>query len=251
MLFKIIYWIGFKTMNRIELRDKTNIKPLQKSYCGQPFLIIANHCASLDVIMHTSIWAHLGFFTQTFTSEYSFNTRHYYFPMLTHFAEMIPRYGLGESSIRRMVNRLVLGDIVKLYPEGSYPSGKYINSGFTQEPYTGSARVAYTYWKKTGKKLLIQPVASLGANLAYPPKTKHVKSKPIRNHKIIVKFGKPFTVDFSENPDHEEFKQKSIEMQMHIAEIWGQRRLIQNKGLLNKRIGEKGEVKPRIYKILK
>lgn len=251
IFFKTIYWIGFKVMNRIELRDKENIFPLQKGNEGKPFLIIVNHCAGLDVIMHTSIWAHLGFFTRTFTSEYSFDPKHYFFPMLTHFIEMIPRYGPGESSIKRMVNCLIQGDVVKLYPEGSYPSGKYFNSGFTQEPYTGSARVVYNYWKKTGEKLVIQPVGSLGANRAYPPKTKRIKSRPIRNHKIIVKFGQPFTIDFSDNPSHEEFKQKAVEMQMHIAQIWGQKHLIPNRGLLNRRMEEKGDPKPRIYKILK
>jgi len=194
-------------------------------------------------------WAHLGFLSFVFTTEGSFDTQYPLLPLISHFIEMIPRYGAGEASILRMVQRLKQGDIVNIFPAGTYPEGKYANSGLVTEGYSGATRVAYQYWKQTGKKLVIQPACSIGGNIAYPPRKEGLGAikKRIVNHKIIIKFGPPFTFDFTPNPSYEEIKQKTYELDMHIAAIWGQKKLIPNYSK-RWRQSESGAGKTRVYK---
>ncbi|MBD3353188.1 MAG: hypothetical protein GF364_17040 [Candidatus Lokiarchaeota archaeon] len=246
VVFKVMYWCWFKIMNRIELQGKRHIEYLKSHYENSPFLIIENHVSNTDVLMHYSIWGHLGFMTYVFTSSSAFHPKHPQFTNLTHFIEMIPRYGTGKSNVLRMLRRLLRGDIVNLFTAGTYPSGEYSNTGLVQEGFSGGTRLAYQYWKKTGKKLLIQPVCSIGANKAYPPRS-WLPPKPKLNHKIIVKFGEPFFLDFSEEITYDEIKEKTKEMQMKIAEIWNQKRLIPNYSKIRHRDRSGGTGKPRVY----
>jgi len=119
-------------------------------------------------------------------------------------------------------------DIIFLAPTGNFPTGKWANTGFVGEGFSGAARVAYTYWKQTGKKLAIQPACSLGVNIAYSPVNRKEKSERMLNHKIIIKFGHSFTLNFSINPGKEEIKSKSHEIDTHIAQIWGQKSIVPN-----------------------
>lgn len=246
IVFKLMYWLWFKPMNRLELRGKQHIKYIQQEHQNRPFLIIENHSLNADVMMHYSIWGHLGFVTHVFTSRSAFQAEHPVFTNLTHFIEMIPRYGNGKSNVQRMVRFLKRGDIVNLFPAGTYPSGEYVNSGLVQEAFSGGARVAYNYWKQTGKKLLIQPVCSIGGNKAYPPRT-WAPPDPMINHKIIVKFGEPFYLEFSDEIDYEEIREKTEEMQKKIAEIWGQKRLIPNHIRNRYKKKQSEPKKPRFY----
>ena len=262
ILFKIFYWC-FKIFNRLELEGKENMIIKQKNYDGKAFLIVMNHASYNDVLMNYAIWGHLGYMTHTFTLKGSFSPKYRTVPMLIHFIEMVPMIGKGSANINRLVNTIITDKIVTIYPSGTYPAGKYANSGFVQEAFSGAARIAFNYWKKTGVDLLIQPICSLGANMAYPPrrlrrwkkfskkqKLKENKRKSRKkitkktylpkssnkkkilkqqiNHKIIFKFGKPFSLKFSDELTYREINEKKNEIQMKIANIWGQKRLITN-----------------------
>jgi 1-acyl-sn-glycerol-3-phosphate acyltransferase len=248
-IFKLGYYAWFRVKNRVQLVNTNNILPKQSYYKGEPFLIVENHNMEIDVICHYCCWAHLGYMTYVFTTEGSFDITYPIVPILTHFAEMIPRWRSGESSVQRMVDRLMQGDIVNIFPEGTYPSGKYANKGFVQEGFTGAVRVAYNYWKRTGKDLWIQPVASLGGNLAYPPKRRWmVNVKVLRAGKIIIKYGKPFVLKFSKEPDHAEFNNRTHDLMMHIASELGQKKLVPNYTKLSFQENS-GAGKPRKYDI--
>ncbi|HME55733.1 MAG TPA: 1-acyl-sn-glycerol-3-phosphate acyltransferase [Candidatus Lokiarchaeia archaeon] len=246
LIFKGLIYSWFRVVNRLDLQGTQSCLGKQKSYRRQPFLIVGNHNASQDIIMHMAAWAHLNYFTFVFTTETGFGTKHPFETMVKHFLEMVPRHGTGESSVLRVVHRLRQGDIIELAPTGNFPSGKWANTGFVAEGYSGAARVAFTYWKQVGRKLVIQPACSLGANVAYPPQKRGKNSERILNHKIIIKFGPPFTLDFSANPDYHEFKAKSHEIDMRIARIWGQKHIIPNLSRITHQ-QETGKGYPRVY----
>jgi len=222
LFFKFLYWIWFKIINRIQIIDVDKVRTLRT-----PFLVVQNHCSYNDAIMQLAVFAHMGYYLHTFTMENSF-TREAFECIFAHFIEMIPRYGTGESCVNRMVSRLIRGGNVSIFPAGTYPSGKYANTGFVQEAYTGAARAAYKYKVTTDQPLIIQPVCSLGANSAYPPKKGDIKGKI--TSKIFIKFGEPFTLAYTQNPSNGEFREKSAEIQMKIASLWGQKKLIPNLG---------------------
>jgi 1-acyl-sn-glycerol-3-phosphate acyltransferase len=251
LIYKFLYWALFKVMNRIEIQDRNKVFALKKEFKGQPFLIVENHCGGMDVLMNMTLWSHLGFLTFVFTNEGSFSPYHPILTMTSHFAELVPRFGSGKSSINRIANRLQMGDIINIFPGGSYPSGKYVNSGFVQEGFSGAARVAYQYWKETGRKLIIQPSCAIGMNRAYPPRYWKKDPKRILNHKVIVKFGEAFTLNFSNELQYSEIQEKTTEIQMKIASIWNQKKLFPNysKEWLRKQGGGAGQ--PRKYSSLK
>ncbi|MFX0071256.1 MAG: hypothetical protein ACFFAO_09220 [Candidatus Hermodarchaeota archaeon] len=231
-------------MNRLELANTKNFIIKNKKYSNQPVLLIIDHASGYGTSIHLSTWAH---FWKTFgllSTTVEFNNPNPFAAMIPHFFEMIPIYGTGKDIIMKMVKRLMRGDCVLIAPEGAPPYGKYTNTGFIQEMFTGPARVAYTYWKLTGKKLIIQPVCSLGANNAFPP---YPSKKKIKKTKIIVKFGKAYTLTFSEVPSREEIKEKTHQIAMSVAKIWGQKKLIPNYSMTRRKEFEKtGE--HRVYK---
>jgi 1-acyl-sn-glycerol-3-phosphate acyltransferase len=219
ILYKIIYWFVLKPFNRIELINKDKIRHLK-----EPFLIVENHIAGLDVIIHLAIWAHLGKTTFTFVWVGEYLTQALYEVLML--SEMIIKHGEGKRLVQQMVDRLKEGDIVNIFPEGTFPGGKYYGTGLVQEGFTGAARVAFEYEKQTGKKLKIIPVATTGTNYAYPPKER-AKRQPAA--KIKVFFGDPFTLSFKNKEfNKEEIEQNTDEIMHRIADLIGQKRLIPN-----------------------
>ncbi len=218
-VYKILYWFVLKPFNRIELIGKDKIKNIK-----EPFLIVENHIAGLDVIIHLAIWAHLRKTTFTFVWVGKHLTRTLYEALML--SEMIIKHGEGWHLVQQMVNRLKEGDIVNIFPEGTFPGGIYYGTGLVQEGFTGAARVAFEYEKQTGKKLTIVPVATTGTNYAYPPK-EGLNKRPTAKIKVI--FGDPFILSF-ENKDFNkaEMEQKTDEIMHRIAALIGQKRLIPN-----------------------
>jgi 1-acyl-sn-glycerol-3-phosphate acyltransferase len=142
-------------------------------------------------------------------------------------SEMMIKSGDGSKMVQEMVDRLKFGDIVNIFPEGTFPAYVYQNSGLVQEGFTGAARVALEYEKQTGKPLTIVPVGSLGANYAYPPKE---KTKRYPTAKIKVMIGKPFTLNWNDVKkfDKEEVNQNCEIIQHKIMHLVGQKKLIPN-----------------------
>ncbi|MHA1368680.1 MAG: 1-acyl-sn-glycerol-3-phosphate acyltransferase [Promethearchaeota archaeon] len=284
----------FRIYNLLEVRNAGYLTDALKKH--EHLLLVANHSGFSDVLMNTAIHAHFNHMVFTFINGGGFNFMDRpLFPTLLHFSEMIPRYGTGQQCVDRMVNRLLRGDHVFLYPEGTY------NFGFVSDAYTGVARVAYEYEKRTGKKLVILPSCAIGSHEAYNPhrywkkamKHRRKRKRAIRQkkraesrddeamkqrvarrnrfqemvntqigpvyynftrrlieregRKIIVKFGKPFTLQFSSEPSGAEFKSKANEVMHEIARIWGQKRIYPNISKIFKRLNEKQGVKSRYY----
>ncbi|MBD3185555.1 hypothetical protein GF325_01905 [Candidatus Bathyarchaeota archaeon] len=218
---KLIYWY-FKLKNRLEIRERHYLYEILKK--DSDLLVVANHSSTPDVMIHQATHAHLNHLVYSFISSGGFNYRHLpILPTILHFSEQIPRFGPGPKSVNRMVDRLLLGDHVLLFPEGTY------NRGLVMEGFTGVARVAFHYQEKKGKPLLILPSCSIGGREAYNPHKKYmrrvlhqkVESRP--GQKIIIKFGEPFTLKFEETPSREDFREKTMEVMHHIAAIWGQK----------------------------
>jgi len=225
ILLNVLYWFRFKMLNRLELIDKKNLIIKKRDYSGEPILVVQNHSSERDGSMCMATWSHFGKLIGVFTAIMEFNSKNPFIALKVHFFEMIPIIGRGNEVIMKMVKRLLKGDFVLIFPEGAQPKKEYTNTGFVQECFTGSARVAYNYWQITGKKLIIQPCCTIGANNVFTPfKTE----KKLKKTRIRLKFGIPFTLDFSKNPNYIEFKEKSHEIAIRIAEIWGQKKLIPN-----------------------
>jgi 1-acyl-sn-glycerol-3-phosphate acyltransferase len=246
-MLKIIYWILFKIVYRLELKDVRNLYIKSKQYTGKPFLIVQNHCSSRDVIMLITIWAHLGKYSSVLVSTLAFNKKNRLSTIFSHFLELIPHYGTGQNIVLNMTKRLLNGDLVAIFPEGSQPHKEFKNSGFVQEMYTGATRVAYCYWKLTGKNLIIQPSCSLGANNVFPPRNPKEK---IKKTKIFLKFGEPFILEFSEQVEFNEIREKTREIAMNIAKIWGQKKLIPNYNFEGRKSYFKKSGKFRMYTAL-
>jgi len=225
LFFKLLYFGLFKIMNRIEFLDQ-NLSVVGKKYIHkEPILIVQNHCGTRDVSLSMAVWAHFGLFCPALVTRESFEISRPYITMTNYFFEMIPLFGYGNNIIIHIVQRLINNQSIIIFPEGSFPSGKYMNSGLVCEGYSGAARIAFEYWKKTGKKLRIQPTCTLGANVAYPPYPD--KLKPIFNGKIFYKFGESFTLDFKDGTK-DEIDSKTNEIMMKIAAIWNQKHLLPN-----------------------
>ncbi|MHA1791644.1 MAG: lysophospholipid acyltransferase family protein [Promethearchaeota archaeon] len=241
---KFIYMI-FRLKNRLEVQDAKFLK--NELLRSEPFLAVANHSCSLDVLLHQSIHAHFNNLTFSFISSEGFSSAKYPFiSNLLYFAEQIPRYGTGSESVQRMIDRLKNGDDVLLFPEGTF------NKGLVMEGFTGVARVIHGYWKQTGKKLRVLPACSIGGHEAYNPKAKFLKRMGIkrpsrRGQKIIVKFGEPFTVEMPEKPSKLELNQVTKHVMKKIAEIWGQKKIYPNwkRRNINKWIKTQGNA--RVY----
>jgi 1-acyl-sn-glycerol-3-phosphate acyltransferase len=225
IILKLFYLLLFKVLYRLEFRDIQNLIINNKNYTGEPILILQNHSSSRDVLIILSSWAHFGVPTSVLGSTFSFSVKNRLSCIISHFFEMIPMYGSGEDIVNSITNRLIKGDCIGILPEGAQPSKNYKNLGLVQEIYTGPARIAYKYWKSTGKKLIIQPICSIGANNVFPPFN---SEKKITKTKIILKCGKPFTLSFSELPDSNEIKEKTEHIAMRLATIWRQKELIPN-----------------------
>lgn len=236
---KLIH-LFFKLRNRLETRGIHHLRRLMAR--GEPFLVVANHAGNADVMMHQALHAHHDNLVFTFTDSGGMYRPDV--PVLTtllHFAEIIPRHGPGQKSVDRMVGRLARGDNVLLFPEGSF------DFGLVMEGFTGVARVAREYLKRTGKLLWILPSCSIGMHEAYNPHVwwlRHIrKGKPVgkkkqkaawlpryahvdRPHqKVIVKFGAPFTLRFSPDPTKQDYVDATSEVMHRIAGLWGQKRI--------------------------
>lgn len=221
-IYKIAYWGLFKPLNRIQLHGKENTKNLQG-----PFLIVENHIGHMDAIMHLTVWAHLNKITFPYVWFGPYLPPIVYIPGM--FAELNIKsasQGRGKQEIQIMVDRLKSGDIINIFPEGTYPGGVYRLSGLVQEGFTGAARIALEYEKQTGKKLTIMPVATKGTNIAYPPIR---KGKRVFAAKIHVYFGKPFQLNFkSMEFDKDEIENHTSRIMREIADLIGQKRIIPN-----------------------
>ncbi|MHA1680413.1 MAG: 1-acyl-sn-glycerol-3-phosphate acyltransferase [Promethearchaeota archaeon] len=225
MFQKVIYWF-FKVRNRLELRNTNFLR--EEMDRGEPLLLVANHSLGPDVMIHQGLHAHLDHLVFSFISSGGYNYRKIpVIPAVLHFSEQIPRYGTGEHCVDRMVNRLIHGDHVLLFPEGTY------NMGLVMEGFTGVARVAYKFEQITGKKLRILPSCSIGGREAYDPHARYMrrvlnqKVKKRAGAKIIVKFGKPFTLDFPDGivPTKQDYRDATAIVMKRIGMIWGQKRI--------------------------
>jgi len=238
---KMIYWI-FKLRNRLEVHGFEHVRREMEN--GGPFLLVVNHSGNLDVIMQQSIHAHHDNLVFTFI-----NSEGFYIPevpnlaVVLHYAEQIPRRGPGQKSVDRVVQRLVHGDRVLFFPEGSY------DFGIVWDGFTGVARIAHGFWHRTGKKLRIVPACTIGMHEAYNPHVHHHHHRHNKHHvhpvrasywfpklalirrptqKVIVKFGPAFTVDVPETPTANDLKAATTTIMQTIAGLWGQKHLRPN-----------------------
>lgn len=221
-LFKTLVYGYFKVKNRLTIVGREHVP----AHGSGSFLIVENHVAHVDVVMHAALWARLGFPTFTFVSASSFSPAQPFYTAGVHFAEMIPRVGPGRQCVRRMVDRLVDGDVVNIFPAGTYPAGEFVNSGLVQEGFSGAVRVAHQYERRTRTPLRIVPTCSIGANRAYPPRRSGPREPAT---KILVKIGAPFTLPVPDAPTYEDIREQARQVQLAIARLWGQRRLIPNR----------------------
>ena len=60
LLLKALYWIKFKIIYRLELKDTKNLIIKKKDYSGEPILIVQNHSANRDGQLSMATWAHFG-----------------------------------------------------------------------------------------------------------------------------------------------------------------------------------------------
>ena len=244
---KIFYFI-FKLRNRLKIINRHHVKDLMQR--DDPFLVVANHSGSMDVIMHQAVHAHLNNLVYSFIDSFAFHN--FTFPVLStllYFAEQIPRQGPGQKSVDRMVNRLIEGDNVLLFPEGTF------NFGLVTQGFTGAARVAHGYFKKTGKMLQILPSCTIGMHEAYNPhhrhrrklkkkkkqkrtrKRKRKKMHPLppwvmvsrKNQQVKLKFGEPFTVSLPDEPVKADLKAATAKIMSRIASLWGQKKVRSNR----------------------
>ena len=237
---KFIYWC-FKARNRLEIRGYEHVQ--REKMKGGPFIVVANHAGNMDVMMHQAIHAHHDTLVSSFINGEGFSSPQV--PALSavlYFAEAIPRRGLGQSSVDRVVKRLVAGDRVMYFPEGSF------DFGLVMDGFTGIARIAHGYWQKTGKLLRIIPSCSIGMHDAYNPHMHHHRFRH-RNHrhphparyrlpkwaaakrpgqKVIVNYGPAFTIDLPATPSVQELRDATTRIMQTIAGLWGQKRIRPN-----------------------
>ncbi len=242
---KLMYWI-FKLRNRLEVRDAHHVHALKSK--RKPFLVVVNHSGNLDVVMQQSILARHGVLAFTFINSDGF-TQPYSSVLATllYYSEQIPRYGTGKQSVNRMVGRLLRGDNVMLFPEGTY------DFGLVMEGFTGVARVAQDYKARTGRDLPILPVCTIGMHEAYNPHVhwwrRMVHKRRFKRHhhnrkrafqlpsyanvdrprqKVIVRYGAPFSIHVPEPPTKADLERATGDVMHAIAGIWGQKKLRPN-----------------------
>ncbi len=251
MLFqKVLYWF-FKARNRLEVLGFEHVRGVNDA--GGPFMLVANHSGTADVALQQAIQAHHDNIAFTFINGGGFVEGQ--FPVVAaalHFAEYIPRMGTGKQSIERVVDRLVAGDRVVYFPEGSF------DFGLIWRGYTGVARIAMEYQKETGKPLRIVPACTVGMHEAYNPHLYHHHHHFFRRHKhkhgtafiaarkrrlghlpasahirrpgqkLRVKFGPAFTSDLPESPGAVDLEAATDAIMLRVASLWGQKRLRPN-----------------------
>lgn len=227
--FKFIYFFLFKINNRITLVSKENVLKYKNS---TPIIYIANHASDLDVFAILSVLSHLNI--EVFPLVNSDIFKNTFFDLYLNLFEFIPRSGTGEQVIEKIIRRLLKKDNVLIFPEGSYPQGKYKNIGLVQRPFTGIARIISAYNIRSKKEIIIQPICSLGMNNAYPSGSHLINAN--MNNKIIIKFGKPFRLNLTDMKTYEEIVNISTKITLKIAQIWGQRSLIPNVYKMQKKI---------------
>jgi 1-acyl-sn-glycerol-3-phosphate acyltransferase len=231
---KIVYWV-FKLRNRLEVIGFEHVQ--REIDAGGPFVVVANHSGTADVALQQSIQAHYDNIAFTFINGEGFIDKE--FPPIAvalYFTEYIPRMGTGQQSIARTVRRLVAGDSVLFFPEGSFD------------------------YKETGRKLRLVPSCAIGMHEAYNPhnhpirrffhghkhKHKHdraaitawqkqrLKWLPKIAHsrrpgqKVKVKFGPAFTVDVPVTHSAADIEAATDSTMLRVASLWGQKRLRPN-----------------------
>ncbi|NMC04035.1 MAG: hypothetical protein GYA24_02425 [Candidatus Lokiarchaeota archaeon] len=250
MFQKILYWI-FKLRNRLDVNGFEHVQ--QEIDKGGPFVIVPNHSGTADVAMQQSILAHHDSIAFTFINGEGFIDRE--FPPIAavlYFAEFIPRMGTGQQSIARTVRRLIAGDRVIFFPEGTF------DFGLVWRGYTGIARIVHEYRQATGNPLRIVPSCAIGMHEAYNPHVRHhvhlfrrrkhkhdraaiavwkkqrLKWLPAMAHvvrpgqQIKVKFGPAFTLDLPTNPNATDLEAATDRIMHEVASLWGQKHLRQN-----------------------
>ncbi|MEX2682163.1 MAG: lysophospholipid acyltransferase family protein [Candidatus Sigynarchaeota archaeon] len=256
LLFQKFWYWFFKARNRLEVLGFEHVKNVV--HAGGPFIIVANHSGTADVALQQAIQAHNDVITFAFINGDGFIDP--VFPFISamlYFAEYIPRMGTGKQSISRVVKRLVAGDRIVYFPEGSF------DFGLVWRGYTGIARIALEYKKATGKPLRIVPACTIGMHEAYNPHVYHPhhffrtrKHKANHRHrqdaevaalrkrrldslpasarvrrpgqKLVVKFGPSFTSDIPDFPSSADLEAETDRIMLRVASLWGQKKLRPN-----------------------
>jgi 1-acyl-sn-glycerol-3-phosphate acyltransferase len=210
-LLMIGYYIYFKIKNNLQLSGTHNVLPRHK----EPMIIAINHSSGAD--------AYIGFATiggrflreGTFVAhEKSFRKDNFEKWMLLALGA-IPRIGSGERIINRMVYWLLRGKNVYIVPEG-------MTSNKIMRGYTGIMRVYYRANKilaKHGRHVPILPVATIGANFAYPiAPDPDGKYRPKKGG-IILRAGPLIHFKLPEKPSQAWFREKTDEVMNLIAKL--------------------------------
>ncbi|MBN2151232.1 MAG: 1-acyl-sn-glycerol-3-phosphate acyltransferase [Candidatus Lokiarchaeota archaeon] len=255
LFHKAMYWF-FKARNRLEVLGSGRLREAIRA--GGPFMVVANHSGTADVALQQSILAHHDVISFAFINGEGFIART--FPVVAatlHFAEYIPRMGAGKQSVGRVVKRLVAGDRVVYFPEGSF------DFGLVWHGYTGVARIALEYRKATGRPLRLVPACTIGMHEAYNPHT-YLRRRPFRRHnhgrkhghkhdpefiaarrkrlgylpasaqihrprqKLVVKYGPAFASGVPDSPGSAGLEAATDAIMLRVASLWGQKRLRPN-----------------------
>ncbi len=253
LIQKFLYWF-FKARNRLEVSGSEYVR--RAIGAGEAFVVVANHSGNADVALQQSIQAHYGNLAFTFINGGGFVNQQ--FPSIAatlYFAEYMPRMGTGQQSVARVVDRLVTGDRILYFPEGTF------DYGLVWRGYTGVARIALEYRKATGKVLWFVPSCAIGMHAAYNPHAPH-RHRLLRRHKhkrkpgidseflaarrrrlkllpvsaqvsrpgqkVKVKFGPAFTVSLSDNPSGVDLEAATDCIMLRVASLWGQKKLRPN-----------------------
>lgn len=210
-LLMIGYYIYFKIKNNLQLAGTSNVLPKNK----EPMIIAINHSSGAD--------AYIGFATiggrflreGTFVAhEKSFRKDNFEKWMLLALGA-IPRIGSGDRIINRMVYWLLQGKNVYIVPEG-------MTSNKIMRGYTGIMRVYYKANKimaNYGRRVPILPVATIGANYAYPiAPDPDGKYRPKKGG-IILRAGKPIHLELPEKATQGWYREKTDEVMGIIAKL--------------------------------
>lgn len=256
LFHKAMYWF-FKARNRLAVLGFDHVQDVIDA--GGPFMIVANHSGNADVALQQAIQAHHDNITFTFINGDGFiDQRLPSIAAALYFAEYIPRMGTGKQSIDRVIKRLVAGDRIVYFPEGSF------DFGLVWRGYTGVTRIALGYRMVTGKPLRLVPACTIGMHEAYNPHTYHHHHYLFRGHKhafkrrhkhdadfiaarkrrlgklpatalihrpgqkLVVKFGPAFTSDIPESSGGVDLEAATDSIMLRIASLWGQKRLCPN-----------------------
>lgn len=211
-LLASLYYLNFRIKNNFKIVGaKNNLPPRNRPR----FILVGNHSSGADAYLMMA--GMTGLYMRRIYAvahEKSFKKDTIEKLFLEAF-EMIPRVGTGQEIIYKMGKYLMEKNrIIAIVPEAMLMNK--VSKGFT-----GVMRL---YWLVNSQPNLpypipILPVASIGANQAYPisvgPDGKYHPKKT----GIIARVGKPIYYELPKHPSKQWYREKTDELMDHIAHL--------------------------------